>query len=132
MKGVFRAGDTVCYATRGICRICSVEKHPATQEDCYLLTPVSGESSFFIYVPVRSEATVRAMRAVLSREEIDRMIKKASCEEMSWIDNDKERLNAFRAILLSGDRSALMRMIRLLYLHQQQLKKQNKKLFEKA
>ena len=49
-------------------------------------------------------------------------------EDYCWIENDNQRKEKYREIIKSGNRKELMKMIRTLYLYQQELKKDGKKI----
>ena len=113
---MFKINDTVLYSARGVCKI------KGKDENFYTLCPIYSKD-IVIKIPKEYE---RKMKKMLSKEEIDEMIKNVT--DMEWINNDKERQIAFKSILVSGDRLKIMSLIRLLYLHQQGLKRSNKKL----
>ena len=112
---MFKTEDTVLYSSRGICKITD------KSENFYTLSPIYGKD-IIIRVPYEAESK---MKKVLSKEEIDAMIK--SIGDMEWISDDKERQIQFKKILLSGDRQKIISLIRLIYLHQKELKRSNKK-----
>ena len=47
---------------------------------------------------------------------------------MIWIENENQRKEAYREIIARGDRTELVKMIKTLYLHQQQRQAIGKKL----
>jgi len=113
---LFKINDTVLYSQRGVCKIVDMDG------SFYTLSPIYSKD-ILIKVPIASESK---MRKTLSKEEIDNAIE--NMVDVPWIENDKERQNAFRKILSSGDRTQVIGLIRLLYLRQQELKKHHKKL----
>ena len=68
------------------------------------------------------------MRRVLSEEEIYELIKTMPDKESSWIDNKNERSNHFRSILASGDRVEIIKLIKTIYQHKEELRTTGKKL----
>ena len=113
---LFKIDDTVLYSQRGVCKIVDADG------SFYTLSPIYSKD-ILIKVPIAYESK---MRKTLSKEEIDNAIENMA--DVPWIENDKERQNAFRKILSSGDRTQVIGLIRLLYLRQQELKKHHKKL----
>lgn len=110
---MFQVGDAVSYGTSGVCTI--VEKKNVTLAgrpcECYILKPVY-DSSMKICVPCGSQVLVDRMRALPSREEILELLHEPAPEHESDPDVRKE---SYRRTLQSGDRHALLRMIRDLY-----------------
>ncbi len=126
---LYKINDTVLYHTRGICRITDItEQYISGQRlTCYVLQPIFGDS-LTISIPVKNTVLTQKMRRILSPEEIYAMIASITEKDTSWIENDKERQQIFRNILSSGDRMQVMRLIRLIYLHQKSLQGTGKKL----
>ncbi|MFR3225828.1 MAG: CarD family transcriptional regulator [Blautia massiliensis (ex Durand et al. 2017)] len=110
---MFQVGDAVSYGTSGVCTI--AEKKSVTLAgrpcECYILKPVY-DSSMKICVPCGSQVLVDRMRALPSREEILELLHEPAPEHESDPDVRKE---SYRRTLQSGDRHALLRMIRDLY-----------------
>lgn len=120
---MLKIGDKVLVSSRGVCTI--TDKILIENNEFYVLSSVYGKD-ITLYVPVKD--VQNRIKMLLSKDEIDEIITEISNETMSWIENDKERQAAFKEILVSGDRKKLMLLIKTLFLHQQELKKQNKKL----
>jgi CarD family transcriptional regulator len=59
------------------------------------------------------------MRPVLSPEEIRKLIRTMPGEAAFWIENANERKLRYKEILAEGDRAAIVRMIKALYLQRQ-------------
>lgn len=113
---MFKKDDTVLYAQRGVCKIVDAD-------DCfYTLCPIYSKD-ILIKVPITSDTK---MRKILSKEEIDNAIQNMA--EIAWIENDKARQTAFRNILSSADRKKIIGLIRIIFIKQQELRKQRKKL----
>ncbi|MBE6936504.1 MAG: CarD family transcriptional regulator [Ruminococcaceae bacterium] len=108
----YQINETILYGVQ-ICRIKSVEELSLSGEKklYYVLQPVFHDSSI-IYVPTNSRTLMSRMRRVLSAEEIRTLIHSISENEMEWIDNENKRKESCRMILVSGDRRALVGLIR--------------------
>lgn len=121
--------ETILYGAHGICRIADIEEHDftGTRKEYYVLKPVKDEKST-IYVCVHNEKAVQQMRQIMSADEIYQMIRNMPQEPSRWIENKNERNEKYREILSSGDRQALVQMIKALYLHRQQQKAVGKKM----
>lgn len=121
--------DMVLYGTEGICRITDISVQNMHGEDVeyYVLKPV-GENNSTIFVPTGSEVLTARMKRIMSAEEIYALIQTMPDEESEWIENENMRRQRYREILADGDRKDLVRMIKAIYLHEQERKKMGKKL----
>ena len=93
----------------------------------YVLQPVYHDSST-IYVPMQSEKLLSRMRRILSAEEIGQLIREMPDTTPEWVENEADRKNAYRNFFTAGDRRALIRLIRTLYLRKQERESCGKKL----
>ncbi len=59
------------------------------------------------------------MRKVLTREEIDELIRKMPDENNIWIEDEAERKEGYRRILRSGNRMELVMLIKTLYCYRE-------------
>lgn len=126
---MFNVNDTILYGTHGLCKIIDIkeQKFNGQTNKYYVLNPHHNTSST-IYVPIDNEKLASRMRRVLSEEEIYELIKAMPDKESSWIDNKNERSNHFRSILASGDRVEIIKLIKTIYQHREELRATGKKL----
>ena len=126
---MFHVNDTLLYGSRGIYKITEISERNfrGTPKKYYVLESVKHDSSV-IYVPVDSEVLQKKMRRILSEEEIRQLIKAMPYEDSIWIENEAHRKEVYRDIIASGNRLALVRMIKALYLHKQRQQACGKKL----
>ena len=126
---MFCVNDTILYGAQGVCRIASIvrESFGSGPVDYYVLKPVYNDNST-IYVPVENGDLTGKMRRILSSEEIIALIRSMPQEDLIWIENENQRKEAYREIIARGDRTELVKMIKTLYLHQQQRQAIGKKL----
>lgn len=128
-RKVFHKGDTVIYGASGICEIDEITTQSFCGEDreYYVLRSVycAGET---VFVPTDNDSLTEKMYPALTREEIDRLLNGLPTDAPAWIESDNERKNRFSEILTSGDRAALIGMIRSLHDHREQQEKKGKKL----
>lgn len=126
---MFREGDLVQYGVNGVCKITQIceENFCGKKEMYYILTPVT-RSNNTVYVPLSNEALVGKMRRILQPEEIYAIIDAMPDEKADWIEDSAARKETFRTILKSGDCFRIMKMIKSLYLHKQELLENGKKL----
>lgn len=126
---MYSAGQVVRYGTHGICSVAEIitKKIGADQIQYYVLKPVSQESAT-IFVPVENKKLTERMQRLLNAEEIMEIIGGMSDDHLMWIDEDMKRRDAYNEILRGGDRASMARMIKTLFLRQQELAQKRKKL----
>lgn len=126
---MFCKNDTILYGAQGVCRIEAIveESFGSSPVKYYVLKPVYNENST-IYVPVENAELTSKMRRILSPEEIFVLIQSMPYEDSIWIENENERKEKYKGIIAQGDRVELVKMIKTLYLHQQERKAIGKKL----
>ncbi len=126
---MFEKDDVILYGAHGVCKIVElVEKeYGGIRKMYYELKPIYHDTSV-LYVPVDSEILISKMKKILSAEEIYALIQSIPEEKALWIDDDRERKSRYKEILESGDRLKLVRMIKALYLHQQEQEKKGRHL----
>ena len=110
---MFQVGDAVSYGTSGVCTIAEKKKVCLAGQpcECYILKPVY-DRTMKICVPCNSQVLLERMRTLPSKEEILELLQEPAPEH----NNDPEvRKERYRQTLQSGDRHALLRMIRDIY-----------------
>ena len=127
----YQVGDRVVYGIHGVCLIVDVEEQYFGGEvtKYYVLQPVYDDKGK-VFVPVGNERLERKMRRILSAEEINELIREMPSEDAIWIADDNLRKERYRQILLVGDRRELVRLIKTLYLRQQEQTAKGKKLYK--
>ena len=112
-KGVcvmFKAGDTVCYGTSGVCTIAEQKRVALGGQpyDCFILKPVY-DASMKICVPCDSAPLLERMRPLPTRDDLLALLR----EPLPDHDPDPDaRKLAYREALKSGNLHALVRMVR--------------------
>lgn len=126
---MYKINDTILYGTQGACKIVAVEEKKICQKTCsyYVLQPLDG-SKCTIYAPVGNEEIEKKMRRLLSAEEIYNIIDSMPDAECTWIEDEKQRKERYKQIISGGDRAELVRLIKEIYIHKQELKDKRKKL----
>lgn len=127
---MYEINDIILYGIQGVCKIVDITEKEIDGKcrEYYVLKPVY-ESNSTIFIPVHSEKLTAKMRRILSNEEIYALIKAIPDESTVWIDNEALRREKYSEILTSGDRAALVRMIKTLYLHRQVQREKGRKLY---
>lgn len=115
---MFQVGDAVSYGTSGVCTIAEKKRMRLAGQpcECFILRPVY-DSTMKICVPCNSQVLLDRMRALPSKEELLDLLHEPAPEH----DPDPEaRKEHYRQILQSGDRHALLQMIRDIYTERKQ------------
>jgi CarD family transcriptional regulator len=125
---MFSINDTVLYGTVGVCRVEGISEIALGREKkkYYVLKPVS-QGSATVYVPLDNDSLLSKVRKLLTRGEIDAMIKNVTCDDV-WVEDDTERARLFSDTVKSGDRALLISMIHTLITHRRKLSGVGKKL----
>lgn len=125
----FNPGEYVVYHTQGICKVSAIVEREicGKTEEYFELHPVYDES-VCLFLPVKNSNITDKMRKVITKEEIDDVIKDSTAETDIWIENDNRRREKYREIIAEGDRKQLIRLIRTLYNRRKSLQGTTKKL----
>ena len=125
---MYKVHDTILYGSQ-ICRIegDTTKNFNGETKEYYVLKPIFNDTST-IYVPVDNEKLTQKMRRILSASEIYELIRSMPETDSEWIENETERKETYQAILNSGDRKSIVRMIKALYGQQQRRQAQGRRL----
>lgn len=124
---MFRAGDCVIYGSSGACRIADIRRETFGGEsrEYYVLVPLCGGSS--VFVPTDNEQLTARMRVPMTQEEAKRMLTEIPREEITWIEDNRQRNTHFQQILLEGSAPDLMRLAKAVWLRRAELRTRGKK-----
>ncbi len=124
---MFSIGETVLYGHEGVCIIERMEemKVGRSKGQYYVLRPVYHNSSV-VFVPANNPLLLQKIRPILTKEEIDELLRQTAQQEVEWIDDAAQRKSAFQAIVASGERGQLLQMLRLQHLHRKALLQRGK------
>ena len=126
---MFHVNDVILYSSQGVCEIADIEEKiiGGAKRTYYVLKPV-GDRSTTIFAPTDNEVILKKMRKLLSEAEIHALIDSMPNEKTVWIANEAERREFYSKILASGDHLELIKMIKAIYLHKQELEANKKRL----
>lgn len=126
---MFQINDTVIYGAEGVFKIQEISNmdFAGEKKEYYVLKSLYNENST-IFVPTDKETLLAKMRKILSKEEIYDMIRSMPDEELIWIEDESERMQVYKDILIKGNHRQIVKLIRTLYLHGQNLKQLGKNL----
>lgn len=110
---MFQVGDTVSYGTSGVCTIAEKKTLRLAGQmcECFILQPVY-DATMKICVPCSSQVLLDRMRPLPSKEELLALLQEPAPEHNP---DPESRRTCYRQTLQSGDRHALLRMIRDIY-----------------
>lgn len=117
---MFQIGEVVSYGTTGICTIedirCeSLSRAGVKKQEYYVLRPAATPTCI-TYVPVGNEKLVGKIRRIMTREEIDQMIDSVKGQSLPWIEDTRQRSEAYQRVLSGGISGELLKLISCLYL----------------
>ena len=126
---MFHVNDVILYSSQGVCEIVAIEEKVINgiKKTYYVLKSVS-ENGATIFAPTDNEIVQKKMRKLLSEAEIHALIDSMPNEKPVWIANEAERRECYKNILASGDHLELIKMIKAIYLHKQELEANKKRL----
>jgi len=129
-KPMFKVKDYVVYGLNGVCQIADIRKDnydKSNETEYYILKPVYNTSITSIMVPVKNSNIM--MRAISTKNDVLSLIARMpDIETTSWIDNDTQRTNQFKAALRTGKTEEWVKIIKTLYQEKKARSAVNKKL----
>lgn len=125
---MFEINDTVIYVGKGVCTIQAIEERDfgGLKGVYYILKPIYNSSST-IYVPTNNEKLTSKIKKVLTRQEVDNIIKCIPEHEIHWINETDTRREYYKSILEEADRSKILAVIRCIHKKQASKNKKDKK-----
>ncbi len=116
---MYRIGEVVSYGTVGICTVDDIRMESSgrgstKKQEYYVLKP-SATPTCMIYVPRTNESLTKKMRPILTKVQIDEMISSARGKKVPWIEDTRQRTDAYQQIVLKGISEELLLLIACLY-----------------
>ncbi|MBQ0026632.1 MAG: CarD family transcriptional regulator [Lachnospiraceae bacterium] len=126
---MFKINDLVHYGTSGVCVVSEIVERVFKDEPVtyYVLKPMFSKNAT-LYVPTSNSDLTSRMRKLITKKQINELLSSLTDDDCIWIDNENERKNRFKEILLSGNSRDMVCLIRTLYLHQEEKKATGKKM----
>ena len=118
---MFSVGQNVLYGTNGVCVVNDIteKKVGKVSMEYYVLKPLDTNFST-LFVPTKNETLVKKIRGVMTKDMINGVLSNLP-EPGEWNDNKQERSEQFKEVISNGDFTELIRMIRLIYKHSEEL-----------
>lgn len=119
---MFSVGDLVVYGIHGVCKITDLEKRTVDrrQLEYLVLQPADGTDSRYL-VPTHNETALKKLQPVLSRQALEEILHSDQIRENVWIEDENQRRQRYRELIVGSDRVALLQMVHCLHVHKQQI-----------
>lgn len=126
---MFELNEKVLYGTNGVCEISEITQKTIGKEkiEYYVLKPVYNPNST-VFVPTNNENLVGKMKKMMTRQQLDNLLFKASSTELDWDFDESARKEKFRNIISHGDILDLLVLLKSLWLHRRQQIEKGRKL----
>ncbi len=115
---MFSCGEKVVYGMHGVCRILDIETKTVDRKKVqyYVLQPIEQDSCRY-YVPVNNPVAAAKLRPIMTVQELEAILKDADAQEDVWIEDENQRKQYYRQLVATTDKTALICMVRALYMH---------------
>ena len=112
---MYKVGDLVVYGVHGVCRMLEPETKRVDRKNIsyYVLEPIDQLGARF-YVPSHNQLAVSKLKQLLSQEELYSLIRDQENLPYCWISDENQRKQKYKELINSGDRAALIQMVRTL------------------
>lgn len=131
MENEYKKGDYVRYSTNGVCVIADIEAMVSADrrsiKNYYVLRPVA-DSGTKVFVPLDNPTLLGRMRAILTREEVDRAISESSRNPLEWIADRNRRAEQFREIIKAAEPLPLLQLCCCIHNRRRHLSAEGKRL----
>lgn len=126
---MYQVGDKVLYGAHGVCCIVGLEKRTIDRRSVpyYALEPIE-QSGTRYYVPKENPLAVAKMCPLLTEQQLKDLLASEDVRKDVWLRDETHRKQRYRELIVSGDRAALLSMIRSLYLHRKQQEETGRRL----
>lgn len=118
---MYQCGQQVVYGIHGVCSILETEIKRVDRKNVeyFVLEPLDQPGARF-YVPAQNQAALAKLRPILTKKELDALLRSQDADQDCWIADENQRKQRYRELINSGDRAALISMVRALYQHKLQ------------
>lgn len=115
---MYTCGDLVVYGVHGVCRITELEQRTVDRKRLtyYVLEPLDQDGARY-FVSTHNESSVGKMRAVLSAQALEALLRSNEVRADAWIPDENLRKQTDRELISSGDRTRLLQMVYSLHRH---------------
>ncbi len=126
---MFQVNDVIIYGAQGVCKITGIEEKVLSgkKKTYFVLKPV-GDKGATIFAPTDNALVLAKMRRLLTKDEIHKLIDSMPEENALWVENENERKELYKNILVKGDHLGLIKMIKAIYTHKKEREDEGKRL----
>ncbi len=123
---MYQVGQNVVYGIHGVCKIIETEIRTVDRNkvEYFVLEPVEQPGTRY-YVPTQNPNALKKVKPMLTRPELEQLLKDST--EAEWITDENRRRQLYRELICSGDRAAILSMIRALHTHREKQQQLGKK-----
>lgn len=115
---MYQIGEKVVYGIHGVCMVVEQEVRVVDHKQViYLVLEPMGQDGSRYFVPTSNEAAMAKLRRMLSKAELEELMKSPQIHTDCWIKDENMRKQRYRELISSGDRVRLMQMVYTLYCH---------------
>ena len=114
-RNMYGIGDQVVYGAFGVMDVVDIIEQEIGNEKkkYYVLKEYVSRSDSLTYVPCDNETLCGQMHPLLTRDEIDEVIRTAKASpSLDWIEDNRARSEFYKKLLSTADRLKLILMIR--------------------
>ena len=110
-------GTLVVYGIHGLCKIVKrdIMLVDRKYKEFFVLEPVKQPGASY-YVPTQNPTAVAKLRPILTKKELDDLLSSQEVVSDSWITDENTRKQYYRDLINSGDRAALISMVKSIHL----------------
>ncbi len=115
---MLQEGNYVVYGIHGVCEILGREVRMVNKNkvEYYVLKPIKQPDARY-YVPTQNPAAVAKLKSVLTKDQLDDLLSSPVVTDDIWILDENLRKQRYRELINSGDRAALISMVKSLHIH---------------
>lgn len=117
---MYQTGDLVMYGVHGVCTVVDVETRKVDRKTAqYLVLEPREQTGSRYLVPTGNPNAMAKLRPMLTVQELEALLSSGEVRQDCWIADENQRKQHYRELIGSGDRTALLRMVRTLHAHKQ-------------
>lgn len=127
----FDIGDNIIYGGNGLCKISEIKDMSFFNEapkKYYVLEPMFVKNASTMYVPLDNDIMVGKMQNVITVDEAMDLIKSLNSCDTTWIEDRNVRKDTFNSIIAKGHRKDIMKVIKTILNHKDEISKEGKRL----
>lgn len=126
---MFQVNDVIIYGAQGVCKIIGTDEKiiNGNKRIYFVLKPVDDKGAT-IFAPTDNALVLSKMRRLLTKDEIHKLIDSMQEDSTLWVDNENERKELYKSILVKGDHGEIIKMLKAIYAHKKQREAEGKRL----